>query len=49
VSLCAAHAALDCASGFGTGWVFAELIGVAVTGTFAKLVGHDAGVWGDYV
>jgi putative NIF3 family GTP cyclohydrolase 1 type 2 len=47
ISLYGAHAALDGAHGFGNGWVLAELLGVAVNGTFGDFAGGHAGVIGD--
>ncbi len=46
LSLYGAHASLDCAPNFGNGWVLAELIGVAVDGTFGDFAGGHAGVIG---
>jgi len=46
VSLYAAHASLDCAPGFGNGWVLAEMLGVHVDATFEEYHGGHAGVIG---
>jgi putative NIF3 family GTP cyclohydrolase 1 type 2 len=46
LSLYGAHAALDCAQGFSTGWVLAELLGVSVDATFLEYEGGQAGVAG---
>ncbi|MEX2245531.1 MAG: Nif3-like dinuclear metal center hexameric protein [Dehalococcoidia bacterium] len=46
LSLYGAHAALDCAPGFSTGWVLAELLGVSVDTTFLEYEGGQAGVAG---
>jgi putative NIF3 family GTP cyclohydrolase 1 type 2 len=46
VSLYAAHAALDCAPGIGTGPVLAELLGVTVERRFMEFCGGLAGVAG---
>lgn len=46
ISLYGAHASLDCAPRIGNGWVLAEMLGVAVDGTFCRFYGGDAGVFG---
>lgn len=46
LSLYGAHASLDCARDFGTGWALAELLGVDVDGTFGEFAGGHAGVIG---
>lgn len=46
ISLYAAHASLDCAPRIGNGWVLAEMLGVAVDGTFGEFAGGHAGVVG---
>jgi len=48
VSLYAAHASLDCAPRIGNGWVLAEMLGVAVDGTFGEFEGGHAGVIGSH-
>jgi putative NIF3 family GTP cyclohydrolase 1 type 2 len=46
VSLYGCHSSLDCAPGFGNGWVLAGMLGVAVEETFCQFHGGDAGVIG---
>ncbi len=46
LSLYGAHASLDGADGLGNGWVLAELLGIAVDGTFGDFAVGHAGVIG---
>lgn len=47
VSLYSAHAALDCAPRIGNGWALAEMLGVAIDGTFGDMYGGHCGVIGN--
>jgi len=46
ISLYAAHASLDCATGIGTADALAELLEVRILGRFAAYVGGQAGIHG---
>jgi putative NIF3 family GTP cyclohydrolase 1 type 2 len=46
VSLYGAHAALDCASGFGNAHSLARLLSVTVEGSFMEWAGGHAGIYG---